>query len=103
MASTVTARSTKAPPPRRSQMSMRFRICVSVGLRIVFRVEQISQSRAAVRAVAVSVVFLPLGIFGERSVTQSDFAFGWGHLDNLEFHLFADAEPILDIGAIGVL
>ena len=59
--------------------------------------EQIGKCGAAVRAIAIGVVFPPLGVFGERPVTQADLAFGWAHLDDLELHLFAKPETVLEI------
>ena len=61
-------------------------------LAVVFRVEQIGQSRAAVGAIAIGIVFPPLGVFSERLVTQADFALGRTQLDDFELDLFAQLE-----------
>ena len=76
-------------------MSMRFRI-VCLGLRSCPSRETDRQCGAAVRAVAVSVVFLPLRIFGRGALAQTDLAIGRTQLDDLEFELFPNREAVLD-------
>src|SRR5262245_33177489 len=96
------AKSTKAPPPRRSHMSMRFRIGL-LYLGVIFCLKQIGQSRTAVCAIPIGIVFPTLRIFGKSLVTQTDFVLAGAELDDFEFAVLAELEAILDVCPVGFI
>ena len=82
-------------------MNMRFRICY--GLTVIFRVEQVRESGAAVGTFTIGIVFPPFRVFGNSFVTQADFVFIRTQLDDFEITFFANPKTILHILTIGVI
>ena len=58
-------------------------------LAVIFRVEQVRQSRASVGAVAIGIELPAFDVFRDRLVTQADLMLVRTQLDDLEISLVA--------------